>query len=316
MRFVSNKPLAALAAVALAASALGSAGCEEYASRAGDASAGGRRGAELRLRTMPADPELAATPMYRVRVVRMLHRLRPDAEEDDLWSVLNAAAVPHEKQAMWRANDLRLAKGESPAAEVMQNLLAASPDREVKVHTIYVRENHDFRVSFGPQREAVDILWADETGRLRGRHFEEARLEFRVVCRRLPEAPETVAVGIVPEVPYGKQRLRWVRTENGYTQQAGQARFTLSELAVEVPLETGRLLVLGGERSSEISLGGAYFYERRGPDLWVQTAVFTAVPIPAAEVPGAEADTPPTEGETEADDGREPPPPPGSPATR
>ncbi len=286
MRRRTKQSASALAGLALLAAALSSAGCTDLLNaRSGEAEKAGRSGG-LRLRAMPPGPEVAAVPMYRVRIVRMLHRGRPDAAEDDLWQVLKATSVPHAKRSLWSANDLRLAEGESPAVDVLQELLAASSDREVKVHTVYVRENQDFRVTFGPRRETVDILWTDEAGRLHGRHFEDAQVEFRVVCRRRSDdEPLTVSVAIVPEVLYGRERLRWVRTATGYTRQAGRSRFALTDLAVEVPLENERLLVLGGDRSSEVSLGGAYFHERRGPDVWVQTAVFTVVPVSPAEVP-------------------------------
>jgi hypothetical protein len=232
----------------------------------------------LVLKGAAVQPPAAERPLYRIQVARLLHRLRPDAEVESVWDVLRTAAAPHEKQALWEANDLRLGEGGAEATERLRGLLASTPDRQVHVHTILVRENFEFRVSFGPKRQTLDLLWTDAEGRLVGRQFGRAAAEVRMVCRRDPRRPGAVRVALVPEVAYGDEQFRWTETPEGFSRRMGQSRLVLSDLASEVPLGAGRLLVLGGARSGPLSLGGAYFYEQRGPDLWVHTAVFAVQP--------------------------------------
>ena len=61
--------------------------------------------------------------------------------------------------------------------------------------------------------------------------------------------------------------------------------FTASDLAAEVRLGVGRLLVIGGRRRSPVSLGGALFFEPRGPDLWAQTLILSAEEILLKDAP-------------------------------
>ena len=234
-----------------------------------------------------APPSTSALPMYRVEVARILSRVRPDAEVEDVWAMLQAAAVPHEKQALWEANDLRLGEAGPEAAERLKGLLTTTADRQVHVHTIAVRENFEFRVTFGGRRQTLDLLWTDAEGHLLGRHFEQATAEVRMVCRRDPARPDVVRVAMVPEVAYGEERVRWTETPEGYSRRLGQSVLAVPDLVAEAVLPAGRLLLLGGRRSGPLSLGGAYFHERRGPDLWVHTAVFAVQPMSAPGKPAA-----------------------------
>ena len=68
-----------------------------------------------------------------------------------------------------------------------------------------------------------------------------------------------------------------------------RASFTLTDLAAEVRLPPGRLLVLGGRRSSDLSLGGTFFYEPRGPDTWIQTIILTAEGVQPGQIPEGQA---------------------------
>lgn len=227
-------------------------------------------------RPAAGDPAVADLPMFRVRVVRLVHRVRPDAPMEDVWRLLGTTSLPHEKRALWEANDLRVGDGAQLAADRMNELLVSTADRTTSVHAVLTRENLDFRISLGGERDALDVLWTDEAGRLNGRHFEQARTEFRCVCRSDAKDGRAVLLAVVPEVLYGNEVLRWVRTESGHAQKLGRRTFSLSDLAAEVRLEPGRLLVLGGRRSSSLSLGGVCFYEVRGADTYVQTLILTA----------------------------------------
>jgi len=271
----------------------------------------------LRLRPLPPSPALANAPMIRLRVVRLQHRLRPDAPVEDLWRLLGTTNVPHEKRAFWNANDLRLGDGAGLAADRMNELVAETPDRSAVVSIVLVRENMDFVISLGGEREGLDLVWSDASGQLAGRHFDKALPLFRLVCRADPEEPNGVRIALVPEVQYGPEQLRWIRTEEGLARRMARASFTLTDLAAEVRLPPGRLLVLGGRRSSDLSLGGSFFYEPRGPDTWVQTIILTAewvqpgqipegqaVPFlppaaPAGKPPGSPPTTPPSQPATE-----------------
>ncbi len=235
------------------------------------------------LRNLPGNPAVAAVPMYRVHVVRLRHRMRPDAPEEDVWRLLGAQAVPDGKARLWFQNDLLIGEGAGIAADRVEALLTETPDREVATSEIRVRENFDFRLSLGFERDTLDFVWTED-GELRGRHFEAARADLRFVCRRDPDNPDAVVLAVVPEVSHGEERLKWVETAAGFTKQMVRPRFTLDALAVEAALRPGRMLVVGGRRRSPVSLGAVWFYDRRGPDLWKQTLILTAeLYLPGAE---------------------------------
>jgi len=252
------------------------------------AAAAGCRRAErdgLVLKTLPPDAATLERPKFRIRVWRMTHRLRPDAPAEDVWRMLGATNVSYAKRQLWEANDLRLADGGALAAQRLNELLVQTPDRLVTVDDITADENFAFRLPFGIERENLDVVWSESDGTLRGRHFENVLAEYRVVCRSDPDDPAAVRIAIVPEVDFGKEVLRFVRIGDRVEQRMARQRFTLADLAVEVKLDPNRLLVLGGDRSSDTSLGGAFFYDQRGPDLWVQTVVLTAQRLDAVRLP-------------------------------
>jgi len=237
------------------------------------------------LRPLEGAPGLANRPTFRVRVVRLVHRIRPDAPVEDVWRLLGTTDVPYEKGGLWSANDLRLGEGARLAAERLNGLVAQSSDRTVHVAELLVRENIDFRITLGPERENLEVLWTDAAGRVSGRRFAAAQPGLRLVCRRAAPGSPAVCVAFVPEVTYGAEALRWVQTPSGPAQRSGRLEFTATDLAAEVGLAPGRMLVLGAERRSPVSLGGAFFYEQRGPDLWAQTIVLTAEEVPLTKVP-------------------------------
>jgi len=230
-----------------------------------------------------------APRMYQIQIVRVRHRLRPDAPLEDTWRLLGTTGVPHQKRALWRANDLRLAEGGQLAAERLQALVRETPDRTVRFSRLVIPENHDFVIESGTARPEMTVVWTDAAGRLAGRRFGQATPRFRLVCRRAADDPRAVAIAVVPEVAYGRERVHFRRTDRGYARRTGRDQFTPMDLSAEIRLDPGRMLVLGGRRSSEVSLGATLFFQRRGPDLWEQTLLISARALtPAA---AAEADT-------------------------
>jgi len=237
------------------------------------------------LRPLQAEPGAARQPVFRVRLVRLLHRIRPDAPLEDLWRLLGTTDVPYEKRGLWEANDLALGEGARLAAERMNELLVQTSDRSASVVELVVRENMDFRITLGAEREELEVLWTDALGRLSGRRFIQAVPGFRFVCRRDPADPALVRLAFVPEVVYGKEVTRWAQTPAGPIQRVARQEFTASDLAAEVRLGAERLLVIGGRRRSPVSLGGALFFEPRGPDLWAQTLILSAEEILLKDAP-------------------------------
>lgn len=239
----------------------------------------------VRLRPMPATSAPGETPQFQVRLVRLQHRLRPDAPIEDLWRLLGTSSVPYEKQALWESNDLRLGEGGQLATARLNELATETADRSARLSILTVTENLDFAVPIGGERDSLDLLWTNAAGRLMGRRFDKALAQFRVVCRSDPQDPAAVRLALVPEVLSGAEEMRWVRTEIGVVQRQSRATFALSDLAAEVSLAPGRLLVLGDRTASQagdLSVGNALFRERRGPDVWLQTIILTAERI----VPG------------------------------
>jgi len=261
-----------IGAVVLAAMA--AAGCE-------NSSSAPRQGVTLR----PTIPEGGATPKFNVRVVLLRHRVRPDAPVEDIWRLLGTTNVPHEKRALWEANDLRLGDGAHLAADRLNELVTGTSDRSAHASALQVIENMDFAVAAGGEHDQMEVLWTDAAGRLNGRQFTRALAQIRAVCRGDPQEPGAVRLALVPEVLYGPEELRWVRTETGAVQRLLRASCMLSDLAAEVRLGPGRILVIGGRHTSELSPGGALFMERRGPDKWTQTIILTAERARPGEVP-------------------------------
>ena len=229
------------------------------------------------------------TPMYCIRVLRIQHRVRPDAPVEDIWRLLGTTDAPYEKQALWKANDLRVGDGAHLAAARLKELSTETPDRSAQATLLTVRENMDFLVSLGGERDSLDLLWTDTSGLLLGRRFEKALVEFRLVCRGDTQDPQAIRITLAPEVRYGQEVPRWVRAETGYVQQAERETFLLADLAAEVPLRPGRMLVLSGRRTSDLSIGGTFFHERRGPDTWVQTIILMAEHLQPGQIPEGEA---------------------------
>jgi len=243
----------------------------------------------LALKPMTARPEGddSQARLYQVRIVRLRHRLRPDAPVEDVWRLLGTTGVPHDKQALWQANDLRLGEGGQMAAERLNELLGKTADRTCQISRLAVRENLDFVIALGELRPTLNLVWTDADGRLGGRHFEEASARFRLVCRRSPTDPRAVCIALAPEVAYGKQRMRFVRTEHGFTQRMRPDIVQVPDLEAEVCLQPGRLLVIGGRRTSDVSVGGAFLFEPHGPDAWQETLIVTAEPAATPAAPAA-----------------------------
>jgi len=274
----------AIAACALVGAAVASvlAGCDGW-TRSPEASGDGLR---LKPMVLPSGDD-SQPRLYQVRIVRLRHRLRPDAPVEDVWRLLGTTGVPHEKRALWQANDLRLGEGGQMAAERLNELLAETADRTCQVSRLAVRENFAFVIGLGESRPTLDVVWTDAGGRLGGRHFEEASARFRVVVRRSPDDPRAVCIALAPEVAYGKQRMRFIRTEHGFTQRMMPDIVQVPDLEVEVCLQPGRLLVIGGKRTSDVSVGGAFLFEPQGPDTWQETLIVTAEPAARPAAPAS-----------------------------
>ena len=245
----------------------------------------------VRLRPLPGVDAPAAAPMFHIRMVTLSHRMRPDAPVEDIWRLLGTTNVPYEKRTLWETNDLRLGDGARLAAERMNQLATETPDRAAHVQVLFVRENFDFAIPAGGERDTVDILWTDAAGRMAGRHFDRAITQFRCVCRSDPEDPAALHLALMPEVAYGPEEMRWVQVGNSVTQKMLRATFPLTDLAAEVRLVPGRLLVIGGripgtgKGAADLSLGGVFFHGRRGPDTWSETIILTAERTRPGQVP-------------------------------
>jgi hypothetical protein len=245
----------------------------------------------VRLRPLPGVDAPAAAPMFHLRMVTLSHRMRPDAPVEDIWHLLGTTNVPYEKRTLWETNDLRLGEGARLAADRMNQLATETPDRATHVQVFFVRENFDFAIPAGGERNAVDILWTDAAGRMTGRHFDRAITQFRCVCRSDPEDPAALHLALMPEVAYGPEEMRWVQVGNSVTQKMLRATFPLTDLAAEVRLAPGRLLVIGGRTpgtgkgAAGLSLGGGFFHGRRGPDTWSETIILTAERTGPGQIP-------------------------------
>ena len=248
----------------------------------------------VRLRPLPGVDAPAAAPMFHLRMVTLSHRMRPDAPVEDIWRLLGTTNVPYEKRTLWETNDLRLGEGARLAADRMNQLATETPDRATHVQVFFVRENFDFAIPAGGERNAVDILWTDAAGRMTGRHFDRAITQFRCVCRSDPEDPAALHLALMPEVAYGPEEMRWVQVGNSVTQKMLRATLPLTDLAAEVRLAPGRLLVIGGppglragtgKGAAGLSLGGVFFHGRRGPDMWSETIILTAERTGPGQIP-------------------------------
>jgi hypothetical protein len=217
----------------------------------------------------------AEARVFQVRAVLLQQRIRPDAPVEDLWRLLGTTGVPYEKRTLWELNDLRMGDGARLAADRLNELATETQDRTAQVGVQFAGENLDFVISLGGERDELDLVWTDAAGRLTGRHFDRAVAQFRVVCRSDPQNPDNVLIALVPEVIYGAEVLRPLRVDPTTTARP-RGGYVLADLAAEVSMPAGRLLVLGAQRTSDVSVGGALFYERRGPDLWAQTIILTA----------------------------------------
>jgi hypothetical protein len=241
---------------------------------------------------MPVADAAAIAPMFEIRMVVLSHRVRPDAPIEDIWRLLGTTNVPYEKRALWETNDLRLGDGARLAADRLNALATETPDRTAQARMLYTRENLDFAIPLGGERGAIDFLWTDAAGRLAGRHFDRALVQLQCVCRGDPDDPAGVRLAIVPEVLYGAGELRWVQVGNSLTQRTVRPSFVLTDLAAEVRLAPGRILVIGprtaapgGKATPDLSLGAAFLHERRGPDLWTQTIILTAERMAPGKAP-------------------------------
>jgi hypothetical protein len=280
----------AIAIYVLAAAVLLAApGCDGWSLRSRDGDAARD---PLTLKPMPGEADPAEPLLYQVQIVRLEHRLRPDAAVEDVWGLLGTAHVPHEKHALWRANDLRLGEGGDLAGQHLRGLLTETPDRTIRASTLMVRENMDFVIELGRPRTNFDVVWADADGRLGGRHFDEGTVQFRFVCRRWPGDPRAVCVALAPEVAFGPQRMRYERTEHGFTGRMRPEIVTVQGLEAEVRLDPGRILLVGAARSSDLSVGGVFFFERRGPDRWQETLLLAVRPAGAGATPPDAAPAP------------------------
>ena len=224
--------------------------------------------------------------MFQVRIVRLQHRASADAPVEDLWRLLGATNIPYEKRALWEANDLRIGDGAQLAADRMSELATETADRSTQVTIVQIRENSDFVIPIGGERDAIDFLWSDASGRLQGRRFEKCMAEFRLVCSNDPRDPTAVRIALVPEILYGPEEPHWVRTSGGaITQRIERSTFTLTDFAADVRLPAARLLVLGGQATPGLSLGEAFFCGEPRPGCLEQTLIITVERVKVEPLP-------------------------------
>ncbi|MFW6125300.1 MAG: hypothetical protein ACOC46_04060 [Pirellulales bacterium] len=99
-------------------------------------------------------------------------------------------------------------------------------------------------------------------GQLRGETFHQAQGIFGVRAR--PQSDGRVRLQLVPELHYGRPRQRWAGHQGVLRMETRRARQVYDDLAVDVPLLPGDMLVFSSLPSRPGSLGHYFLTAGRG----------------------------------------------------
>ncbi len=182
------------------------------------------------------------------------------AVNDVVWRVADEQIVPPAERHVWEVNGLRVGRiiGELPL-ELDEIMRETTAPKKVDPVSYYVESGEQTLVSVSEQVDKASVILNRE-GRVFGKDYDTASGFFRVTVRH--EAEQAVGLRLTPEIHYGpiQRAFQAAPNANPLTPQQfqisdGQAEETLRDLAVNLVVESGQVVVIGCRPEQKRGLG-------------------------------------------------------------
>lgn len=218
----------------------------------------------------------AARPADRtipIEVVFVRHDAHDAGFGAELWNMIDEQAVEDGLRRRLAANGLRagIVAGDLPphlgerilpdraAQPAGPDAVAADAPLTHRLLRLLPGRRSEILVSAGiPEL----VLLEDCDGQVRGGTFHDASGLFELKVRTAADG--RVRVEVVPEVRHGPLERSWVGEEGMFRMEAGQRRHRRDDLALDVELREGHLLVLGSGGDTTATLGDALLRDHGG----------------------------------------------------
>ncbi len=191
---------------------------------------------------------------------------------EPLWHQIDEQLIPAETRALLRQNGLRagVLGGNFPESLVRlldlnttpsqaPNHLEPSPlepEPTVRRRWVQLRTSRHVRVAQSGIRDELPVLWYRH-GHLEGETFQEAQCMFALTAG--PSDDGGVQVRLVPEIRHGEPRQTYTTAEGYLRMEVARPKQVFDPLAIQVPLATGQLLIVGMIPEPKGSLGHHFF---------------------------------------------------------
>lgn len=221
----------------------------------------------------------AQTPLGNAVLDLSFISLRPPQVDSDqaadsdagLWQSIDEMLVPAETRRRLRRNGLRVGKVISPndfatqlepyrslsteTSEVLEATNTKSDlSHESRRITCRVGKRYELPVR---QTAAGDrVVLVNRDGQTSGQTLPAAQPLFALRARALDA--RTVTLQLTPEIQHGPLKQTWVGNDMALRMEPRRDAWVLSELAVELPLQRGEMLVIGAAEP-DFGLGSQFF---------------------------------------------------------
>lgn len=193
-----------------------------------------------------------------------------------LWDRLDETVVASDAREYLKKNGIRAGRllaiepdqlqGQRPgdeATRLMEQAEVAS-DFENRYRRLSCREGQMYTLAVRrPSGSQLPVLLCSAGGVVRGRSVDDPQFMLNLKTRVLDDG--RIAVRLVPEIHHGQVRQNYVTRDAAFRMEFNRERWTLDELACEVPLSDGQAMVIMPSEET-FGLGEQMFVGRR-PDL-------------------------------------------------
>lgn len=191
---------------------------------------------------------------------------------ESLWNQIDEQLVPAETRTLLTRNGLRAGVLGGHIPEPLVQLLdldttpspapnhleptPLEPEPTVRRRWVQLGVSRHVRVAQSGIRDELPVLWY-RRGHLEGETFREAQCMFALTAGASDEGG--VQLRLVPEIRHGEPRQTYTTAEGYLRMEVARPKQVFEPLAIEVPLATGQMLVVGMMPEPKGSLGHHFF---------------------------------------------------------
>jgi hypothetical protein len=194
--------------------------------------------------------------------------------EHDIWAVADEQAIPPQTRSRLARNGLRAGLLPAPLPPELETNLASlilTPDGSPEAGSGLPAVRRTLRLLPGRETRLVArtdlaeiVVFENAADGLSGRTLRSASTAIDLWA--WPAADGRVRLRAVPAIRHGRQRREWVGEDGAFRLEAGQAACRFDELAIDVEVPEGMLLLLGcGSPVTAASVGDAIFNDSPSP---------------------------------------------------